>query len=115
MERTWARVLREAGLRVQWNVMLRATSLPHIAADDARRIGIVATGFHWYQGLPLACKARPVSPLYADGTPWKEADSTEAVAIARAEEAKRDTLPGAGGFLSVLARGAGVRYGREME
>ena len=34
LERTWARVLREAGVRVQWNVMLRDTNLPGIQADE---------------------------------------------------------------------------------
>jgi hypothetical protein len=34
-----------------------------------------------------------VSPLHADGTPWDDADYVDGVAIARAEEAKRDTYP----------------------
>ena len=93
LERTWARVLREAGVRVQWNVMLRDTNLPNIDADDGRRIEIVATGFHWHQGVPLACDATLVSPLHADGTVWDHADAEDGCAIARAEEAKRTTYP----------------------
>ena len=93
LERTWARVLREAGVRVQWNVFGSETSVPNIAADDGRRVEIVATGFHWHQGVPLACDATLVSPLHADGTPWEGAAEEDGVAIARAEETKRDTYP----------------------
>ena len=93
LERTWARVMREAGLRVHWNVMLRDTNLPAISAGDHRRIEIVATGFHWYQGVPLACDATLVSPLHADGRPWAGAEDADGVAIARAEEDKRETYP----------------------
>ena len=73
--------------------MLRDTNLPGIQADDGRRVEIVATGFHWFQGVPLACDTTLVSPLHADGTPWDGADTADGVSILRAEAAKRDTYP----------------------
>jgi len=91
LERTWARVFREAGARVGDNVFLRDTNLPNIRADDGRRLEIVATGLPLARGVPLGCDCTMVSPLHADGTHWAGADTTSGTAIRRAEGVKETT------------------------
>ena len=93
LEKTWARVLREAGARVQENVFLRDMRVPGIRSSDGRRIEILATGLPVEQGIPLACDCILVSPLHADGSPWPRADVVDGVALARAEDRKADTYP----------------------
>ena len=67
------------------------TSLPNIAPHDGRRLEIVATGLPLYNGVPLGVDCTVVSPLHADGTPWRKADVEAGVAIQRGEKNKRDT------------------------
>jgi len=93
LERTWARVFREAGGRVSENVFLRDTTLHHIRPTDGRRLEIVATGLPLHRGAPLGCDATMVSPLHADGTPWRRADTEAGVAIQRGEACKARTYP----------------------
>ena len=93
LERTWARVFREAGARVQTNVFLRDTNLQHVAADDGRHLEIVATGLPLYRGAPLGVDCTMTAPLHADGTPWVHAATTDGVAIARGEDNKKRTYP----------------------
>ena len=93
LERTWARVFREAGARVQENVYLRNTNLQHIAANDDRHLEVFATGLPLYRGVPLGVDCTMTSPLHADGRPWRYADTTDGVAIARGEEEKRTKYP----------------------
>ena len=88
-ERIWARICREAGARVQENVLLRDTGLPGIGARDGRRLEVVATGLPVFRGVPLGIDASLVSPLHADGQAWLGAAGRDGVAIARAERAKR--------------------------
>jgi len=91
LERTWARVFREAGARVGENVFLRDTNLPNIRADDGRRLEVVATGLPLARGIPLGCDCTQVSPLHTDGSPWAGADVTSGVAIRRGEHEKEVT------------------------
>jgi len=93
LERTWARVFREAGARVQENVFLRNTNLPHIQADDNRSLEVVATGLPLYRGVPLAVDCTLTAPLHADGRPWRHADDTDGVAIQRGEREKLRKYP----------------------
>ena len=93
LEKAWSRVFREAGARVQDNVMLRDTNLQHIAADDTRRLEIVATGLPLYRGAPLGVDCTMTAPLHADGRPWPHAETTDGVAIARGERQKNTTYP----------------------
>jgi len=51
LERTWARVLREAGGRVRENLWLRDAGLPGIDPGDGRRIEVVATGLPVARGM----------------------------------------------------------------
>ena len=89
----WSRVFREGGARVRWNVFLRDTSLPGIAANDGRRLEVVATGLPLHNGVPLGVDCTVVSPLHADGSPWRKADVEGGVALRRAEDLKRRTYP----------------------
>ena len=91
LERTWARVFREAGARVGENVFLRDTNLPDIRADDGRRLEVVATGLPLARGVPLGCDCTMVSPLHANGSPWAGADTRGGTAIERGERDKART------------------------
>lgn len=93
LEKTWVRVLREAGGRVRENVLLRDTALPTIDPGDGRKIEIVATGLPVAGGVPIAVDATLVSPLHVDGSPYGRADQKPGVAFGRAEHSKRTTYP----------------------
>ena len=90
-ERMWARVCREGGARVQPNMYLRDMNLDGIAADDGRRLEVVANGLPLYHGKQLAIDATIVSPLRADGAARARAASVDGVAIADAIRDKRNT------------------------
>ena len=92
-ERTWARIFREAGGRVQENVALRDMGAPGIGAADGRRLEILVTGLPLYSGVPLGVDATIVSPLHGDGTPWPHAAQRAGVALRRAEAAKDRAYP----------------------
>ena len=93
LEKTWARVLREAGARVRERVFLRDAAVPGIVPSDGRHIEIVASGLPFGNGVPVAVDATLVSPLHANGIPFARADVKPGVALARAEKAKRDKYP----------------------
>ena len=100
LEPTWAVVFREAGARVQTDVLLRDTNLDNLAANDRRQLEIVATGLPLYRGVPLGVDCTMLAPLHADGRPWVNADNglgdaatTDGVAIARGERDKARTYP----------------------
>ena len=93
LERTWARVFREAGARVQTNVLLRNTDLPGLAANDGRMLEVVATGLPLHRGVPLGVDSTMGAPLHATGLPHPHAADTDGVAIARLERKKRTTYP----------------------
>ena len=93
LEKTWARVFREAGGRVQENVFLKHMGIPGVPASDGRRIEVLATGLPLERGIPMAVDATLVSPLHADGTAWAKADTVAGTSIARGETDKRRTYP----------------------
>ena len=93
LERTWARVFREAGARVQTDVLLRNTDLPGLAANDGRMLEIIATGLPLHRGVPLGVDSTMGAPLHANGLPHTNAADTDGVAIARLESRKRTTYP----------------------
>ena len=69
LERTWARIMREAGARVQERFMLRDSGIAGIRLSDKRQIEVVATGLSFLGGVPLAIDCTLVSPLDAKGRP----------------------------------------------
>ena len=93
LERTWARVLREATARVKENVYLRTAGIPGIGPTDGRCVEIVASGLPIDQGVPLAVDATLVSPLRGDGRPQPGAASRPGASLRRAEQAKRRAYP----------------------
>ena len=93
LERTWVRVLREAGARVRENVYLRNAGLPGVQAQDARCVEIVASGLPQCHGVPLAVDATLVSPLRGDGSPHPAAAERPGVSLRRAEQAKSRAYP----------------------
>ena len=92
LERTWARVCREAGARVVENFYLRNSSVP-VSPRDGRCVEILATGLPFYRGVPLAIDATMVSVLHADGSVWGAAAGRDGTAILRAERAKALAYP----------------------
>ena len=74
-------------------MFLRDTTLHQIQPTDGRRLEIVATGLPLHRGAPLGCDATMVSPLHADGTPWRRADTEAGVAIQHGEACKARTYP----------------------
>ena len=91
LERTWARIFREAGARVQEKVFLRDMGLPGVSPADRRQIEVLATGSPLCSGIPVAVDSTCVSPLHADGLPWRKADVQAGVSLDRAEASKDDT------------------------
>jgi hypothetical protein len=91
-EKVWVRILREAGIRIRENVLLRDTGV-EVDPADRRNIEIVATGLPMEHGIPVAVDATMVSPLHADGTIYDRADSVPGIALHRARRAKAETYP----------------------
>jgi len=113
LERTWTRVAREGGARVAHKQLLRDTNVPLADPQDLRQLDMVAYGIS-RDGVPLCCDASMVSPLDRAGRPIPRAASTNAVAIARAEQRKRRRYPelinSPYGRLVVLACEVGGRW-----
>ena len=93
LERAWARVFREAGARVQTDVLLRNIDLQGLAVNDGRMLEIVATGLPLHRGVPLGVDSTMGAPLHANGLPHTNAADNDGVAIQRLERAKRATYP----------------------
>ena len=93
LERTWARIFREAGARVQENVQLSDLAIPGIATTDKRALEIIATGLPLAQGVPLGVDVTMISPLHCDGSPWAQADRVPGISFGRAAESKESTYP----------------------
>ena len=91
MERIWAKIFREAGARVQENVMLRDICLPGVSVTDCKQIETEATGLPVCSGVQAAVDSTCVGPLRADGRPWNRADIEPELSIARAEAQKKAT------------------------
>ena len=63
LEKAAARICREAGARVQENVLVRELNLDDIPAGDARQLEVVANGLPLYNGSQLAIDTTLISPL----------------------------------------------------
>ena len=93
VEKTWARILREARARVRERVLLRDTALPGIDPEDGRHIEVVASGLPVAHGVPIAVDATVVSPLHADGTAWAHASQRPGHSFLRAYKDKESKYP----------------------
>ncbi len=87
MEVALRRVLREAGARVVPNMLLREAGVPGVT--DERAIEAVAFGLPLHGGVPIFADITLVSPLKADGSPVRDAATTDAAAASEAEHRKR--------------------------
>lgn len=88
IERTLARILREAGARVHMHVPLAHMNLDPPPADG-RAIEILAQGLPLWHGAQLAVDATLVSPVGRDGAAHPHAATTPATAITQATRRKR--------------------------
>ena len=93
MEKTWARVLREAGARVRERVFLSAAAVPGVDPADGRHIYVVASGLPYGRGVPVAVDAPLVSPVHANSSALPQADVVTGVALRAAERRKAATYP----------------------
>ena len=73
LERTAARICREAGARVAENVLLHDLNLDAPVLDD-RRLEVVANALPIWGGVQVAVDTTLVSPVRADGAPRPGAD-----------------------------------------
>ena len=89
LEKAVARICREAGARVQHNVMLADMNLDHPVADS-RQIEVVANGLPLWHGAQLAVDATLVCPVGRDGRPRPNGDVEPGVALREAARKKRE-------------------------
>ena len=111
LEKAPARVCREAGARVQENVLLRDLNLPGVSVADGRRLEVVANGFPLFHGGQLAVEASLVSPLTRDGKARR--DDALRTARGRKEATYPELLAGGRCCLVVLALEVGGRWSEE--
>ncbi len=87
VERTWARVLREAGASTKEQHLLCNSTLP-VDPGDNRRMDVVATGTSLYHGRVLFCDATVRSPLKGNGQPHPRAATKNGAVLRRAKQDK---------------------------
>ncbi|CAK0827030.1 unnamed protein product, partial [Prorocentrum cordatum] len=106
----------QAGGRVRTDAFLRDMDLPGIAANDGRRIEMVADGLPAYHGRQLAIDACIVSPLRATGRPIAQR-LRPGLALKRARRRKQTTYPelvgSRRGYLLVAGAETGGRWDEE--
>ena len=94
LERTWARVCREAGATVLQNYLLRELNLEeHLRADDGRRLEVVADGLPFWSGAQVALDATLVSPVRRDGTAYPRTAAENGVRLEAARRRKELKYP----------------------
>ena len=117
LERAWTQVLREAGARTVPQPLLRDLDLALQAADDGRRLDVVAYGLPLFGGVPICGDATLVSPLHGSGLPWRGADTADGLRIRAARRRKEMVYPellhNAMAKLVVLAHEVGGRWAPE--
>ena len=91
MEQAAARVCREAGARVDENVLLASLNLNGISARGRRRIEVVANGLPLWRGAQLAIDVTLVSPVRRDGEPQPGVDEEDGVQLREARRRKERT------------------------
>ena len=119
-ENAIAQICREGGARVSTNIMLRDLDITPSHRSDARRLEVIAEGLTLFGGSQLAIDATVVSPLHADGTHRRKADTTDGQALAEARKHKERTYPelcrGNGrARLVVIAGEVGGRWSQETK
>ena len=115
-ERTLARVCREAGALVRFNVKLRDMNVA-VPADDDRAIEVLASGLPMQHGAQLAIDITIRSATSANGLPQRNAAHVDGAVLTRArvdKEAKYAELVGGNRcVLVVVALETGGRWSGE--
>ena len=97
--------------------LLRDMDLALQAADDGRRVDIVAYGLPIYGGVPVCGDATLVSPLHSDGQPWRGAEAVDGLRLRAARRRKEVVYPelasSAMAKLVVLGHEVGGRWAPE--
>ena len=93
LERTAARICREAGARVTSNTRLSDLNLEHIDRHDDRRIEVIANGLPLWGGAQLAVDTTLVSPLTSSSQPRRRAGQYTGAALQDARRSKERTYP----------------------
>ena len=88
LERCWAQVFREAGVRVVENQFLRDLGIPGVRPSDSRKIEVIAYGLPLFHGVLLCVDATMVSPLTSEGVPHHNSPGK---AVLEAEKEKQRT------------------------
>ena len=87
------------------------------AAEDGRRVDVVAYGLPVFGSLPVCADATLVSPLHSDGKPWRGADAENGLRLRAARRRKKVVYPELVGSsrakLVVLAHEVGGRCAPE--
>ena len=92
IERMVARIYREAGARVRFNVMLRDMNLG-VSARDTRRIEVLAQDLPCYGGAQLAVDVTLRSALTTGGEAHPHAADVDGAVLEQAREDKETTYP----------------------
>ena len=93
LERTTARICREAGARVTTNTLITDLNIPNVNRVDNRRIEVIANGLPIFQGAQLAVDTTLVSPLTSEGLPRRRGGQFAGAALAQARLNKERTYP----------------------
>ena len=75
------------------NVVLRDLDITLSHRSDARRLEVIAEGLTLFGGSQLAMDATVVSPLHADGTHRRKADTTDGQSIGGGTQAQGKNIP----------------------
>ena len=92
VEHMLARVFREAGARVRFNVFLRDMNVG-VAASDARRIEVLAQDLPCFGGSQLAVDVTLRSALGCSGEPQQDAADIDGAILLQARRDKETTYP----------------------
>ena len=112
-ENAIAQICREGGPGCP-RTLCSETSHPTEATHD--RLEVIAEGLTLFGGSQLATDATVVSPLHADGTHRRKADTTDGQALAEAHKHKERTCRGNGrARLVVIAVEVGGRWPQETK
>ena len=87
-----ARIYREAGARVRFNVMLRDMNLG-VSASDTRRIEVLAQDLPCYGGAQLAVDVTLRSALTTGGEAHPRAADVDGAVLEQAREDKENSYP----------------------
>ena len=113
-----ARICKETGVPVRFNIMLRDMIIQDLSRRDNRRIEVLADDLPLYHGTQLAIDTTMVSALSREGQPRLRSDTVDGAALAEARNRKNGTYPelsspGGRARLVVVGTECGGRFSTE--